>query len=371
VALIERASADGSLLEEDEGLFTVVVLMVLTMADREEALDYVEQILRRAHRRGSQFGVLAVSLWRGWLHLCRGELLDASDSLRAALEELEAWHGAARGDLYAAAHYARTLFERGDLEGAQRIFEPDMREQMWTSLEGSRWWNGVECDLLLATGRAEEALALSERMRIEQPHVENPVAVTWRSPQARALHRLGRTEEALTVAAENVEIARRYGAPSTVGRTLRELGELRGDDGLGELTESVALIEGTPARLELAKSLAALGRTLRHARRPSEAREPLRRALELADACGAAGLADDVRTELYAAGARPRTAALSGAGALTASERRVAALATEGASNRDIAQALFVTPKTVEVHLSNVYRKLGIRSRRELAAALA
>jgi DNA-binding CsgD family transcriptional regulator len=371
VALIERASADGSLLEEDEGLFTAVVLMVHTMADREEALDYVEQMLRRSHRRGSQFGMLAVSVWRGWMHFCRGELVDASDSLRAAREELEAWHGAAGGDLYAAAHYGRTLFERGDLEGAQRIFDPAMREQMWTSLEGSRWWNGVECDLLLATGRAEEALALSQRMRIEQPHVENPAAVTWRSPQARALHRLGRTEEALTVAAENVEIARRYGAPSTVGRALRELGELRGDDGLDELAESVALIEGTPARLELAKSLAALGRALRHARRPSEAREPLRRALELADACGAAGLAEDVRTELYAAGARPRTAALSGAGALTASERRIAALASEGSSNRDIAQTLFVTPKTVEVHLSNVYRKLGIRSRRELAGALA
>jgi DNA-binding CsgD family transcriptional regulator len=131
------------------------------------------------------------------------------------------------------------------------------------------------------------------------------------------------------------------------------------------------VLEGTPARLDLAKANAALGRALRHARMPADAREPLRRALELADACGAAGLAEDVRTELYAAGARPRTTALSGAGALTASERRVAALAAEGASNRDIAQALFVTPKTVEVHLSNAYRKLGIRSRRELSAALA
>jgi DNA-binding CsgD family transcriptional regulator len=370
VALIERASADGLLLEEDEGLFTVVVLMVLTMADREEALDYVEQILRRAHRRGSQFGMLAVSLWRGWMHLYRGELEDAGDSLRTALEELEVWHGAAGGDLYAAAHYARTLFERGDLDGAWQIFEPVARQQLWTSLEGSRWWNGVECDLLLASGRPEEALVVSERMRTEQPHVENPTAVTWRSPQARALHRLGRTDEALAVARENLDAARRYGAPSTVGRALRELGELRGEDGLGELEEAVALLDGTPARLELAKALAALGRVLRHARRPSEAREPLRRALELADACGAAGLAEDVRTELYAAGARPRTAALSGTGALTASERRVAALAADGASNRDIAQTLFVTPKTIEVHLSNAYRKLGIRSRRELAGAL-
>ncbi|MET0686586.1 MAG: helix-turn-helix transcriptional regulator, partial [Solirubrobacteraceae bacterium] len=81
--------------------------------------------------------------------------------------------------------------------------------------------------------------------------------------------------------------------------------------------------------------------------------------------------AEHVRTELYAAGARPRTDALSGAAALTASERRVATLAAGGETNRDIAQTLYVTPKTVEVHLSNAYRKLGIRSRRELATALA
>jgi DNA-binding NarL/FixJ family response regulator len=94
-------------------------------------------------------------------------------------------------------------------------------------------------------------------------------------------------------------------------------------------------------------------------------------ALELADACGSPPLADHVRTELHASGARPRTEALSGVAALTASERRVAELAIEGQTNRDIAQALYVTPKTVEVHLTNVYRKLGIRSRRELAGAVA
>jgi DNA-binding NarL/FixJ family response regulator len=97
---------------------------------------------------------------------------------------------------------------------------------------------------------------------------------------------------------------------------------------------------------------------------------PLRRALELAEACGAQSLVDHVRSELAAAGAKPRTAALGGIEALTPSERRVVGLAAEGQTNRDIAQALYVTPKTVEVHLSNSYRKLGIRSRRELAGAL-
>ncbi len=149
--------------------------------------------------------------------------------------------------------------------------------------------------------------------------------------------------------------------------------ELDGDTaaGLARLEEAVAVLDPSPARLELARALAALGAALRRERRPGDAREPLRRALELAVACAATGLAEHVRTELYAAGARPRTDARSGAAALTASERRVADLASGGVTNRDIAQTLYVTPKTVEVHLSNAYRKLGIRSRRELGAALA
>jgi DNA-binding NarL/FixJ family response regulator len=95
------------------------------------------------------------------------------------------------------------------------------------------------------------------------------------------------------------------------------------------------------------------------------------RGLELAEVCGARPLAEQASTELYATGSRPRAAALRGPGALTAGERRVATLAAGGHTNRDIAQELFVTPKTVELHLSNAYRKLEIRSRRQLAAAMA
>jgi DNA-binding CsgD family transcriptional regulator len=131
------------------------------------------------------------------------------------------------------------------------------------------------------------------------------------------------------------------------------------------------LLARAPARLEEARALAALGATIRRSRKPTEAREPLRRALELAEVCGATRLVDEIRTEIYATGARPRRAALRGVGALTASERRVADLAADGRSNREIAQTLYVTPKTVEVHLGSVYRKLGIASRRELAGALA
>ena len=370
LALVERACADGTLVEEDDGLFTVVAVLMYATADSEQAVLLADEILARAHRKGSQFGVLGVALWRGYALLRRGELADSTASFEEAVAELARWHGAAGGDVYAAAMLALGLLERGELEAARRALDPQLRGRFWTSLEAARWWNGSECEVLLAAGEYERVLEVAEELRTDHPHVTNVTVHSWRSPLARALHALGRTAEALPIAEENLALARRWGAPSAVGRTLRELGELKGEAGLPELEASVAALEGSTARLELAKSLAVLGRTLRHARRPGDAREPLRRALELADACGAAGLAEDVRAELYAAGARPRTAALTGAGALTASERRVAALAAEGSSNRDIAQALFVTPKTVEVHLSNAYRKLGIRSRRELAGAL-
>ena len=99
----------------------------------------------------------------------------------------------------------------------------------------------------------------------------------------------------------------------------------------------------------------------------ANARPHLARAGELATSSGAHGLAALAATELRVAGGRPRQRALSGIEALTPSERRAADLAALGRTNRAIAQELYVTPKTVEVHLSSAYRKLGITSRGELA----
>ena len=168
-----------------------------------------------------------------------------------------------------------------------------------------------------------------------------------------------------------LELAERWGAPGTVGRTLRILGEMRQADGVDDLERSIELLERSPMKLDLAKALAALGGVLRRGRKPSDARDPLRRAYELAEVCGAAGLAGAVRAELHATGARPRSSALKGPDSLTPSERRVADLAASGRTNKEIAQELYVTPKTVEVHLSAAYRKLEISSRRELPGALA
>jgi DNA-binding NarL/FixJ family response regulator len=102
----------------------------------------------------------------------------------------------------------------------------------------------------------------------------------------------------------------------------------------------------------------------------ADARAPLRRALEQADRGGMLLLAARARDELSAIGARPRRSALSGPGALTPAEHRVAQLAAGGRGNRAIAERLYVTQRTVETHLTHAFQKLDIRSRGELAAAL-
>ena len=258
--------------------------------------------------------------------------------------------------------------ERGNLEAARESLETHAAPVGSSDGENMLRWSLME--VLLAAGRAEEALAVADEYERSSERVRNPSWAAWRSLKAQALDRLDRTDEAIALAEEELRLARGWGAPGTVGRTLITLGRLKRDEGRAELEEAVAVLETSSARLAHAKALAGLGSLLRRERKPSDAREPLRRALELAGMCGATGLEEEVRSELHAAGARPRTTALSGVEALTASERRVAGLAADGQTNRDIAQSLFVTPKTVEVHLSNTYRKLGIRSRRELAGAL-
>jgi DNA-binding CsgD family transcriptional regulator len=368
--LASTALAGGELIRIDNGLLSVSAAATLEMADREEGLTVWDYALADAHRRGSYFLLLTVHLWRGWALLRRGELAEAEASMLESLAEAELWGSHAAVTAYHLTCLAHVLLDRGDVAGAAATLHghPDPPP----ASDAFRMFVLARAEVALAENRAAEAVELVDRAIEHTRRFQNPAWWSWRSPRARALDRLGRRDEALADAREEVAAARHWGAPGVVGTALRVLGTIeRGDEGLAHLDEAVRLLEASPRRLELARALAAQGTALRQARRPTEAREPLRRALELAEVCGARPLAEQARTELYASGSRPRAAALRGPGALTASERRVATLAAGGHTNRDIAQELFVTPKTVELHLSNAYRKLEIRSRRELAAAMA
>jgi len=236
-----------------------------------------------------------------------------------------------------------------------------------------------------ATGRHEEALQefLASREMEDAWGIRTPAHSTWRSDTVRLLTTMDRVDEALALADEDVARARRFGDPRPLGIALRAAGLAAAKAGTGRaaagggatdaitlLAESVAVLRPSPARLELALSLLEYGAAQRRAGRRSEARDPLREAVDVAVECGATALAARAHDELVAAGARPRRDPIESRSHLTASETRVARMAADGMTNREIAQALFLTEKTIEVHLTSTYRKLDIGSRSQLPRAL-
>jgi DNA-binding CsgD family transcriptional regulator len=343
---------------------------VLTISGAaDEAVRLYDRAIDSARARGDQIVIGGATLFRGVAELYRGDLAAAEEDLLEA-REVATFRQA---DPYITSFLAQVLIERGRLAEAEEVLAGAGLPERIPA-------NGHLIFFLEARGRArrelhrvEEAardfLALGEMM--EQLGIRNPAFLPWRSQAALALHMLDRSEEARSLAAEEVELTRRWGVPATIGMSLRVLGLVTGGrDGERTLREAVEVLDAAHARLEHARALVDLGAALRRGKQRSEAKELLRQGLDFAHRAGATGLAERAQAELAATGARPRSLVVSGVDSLTPSERRVAELAAEHMTNKDIAQALFVTPKTVEVHLSNVYRKLGIASRNELPGAL-
>ena len=346
---------------------------VLLHTDRlEEGVRLLDATLTDVRRRGAAFHFSSLSMTRAIFQYARGALIEAEADGRAAIETLphrNVWfRPTAHGWL------AQILVERGAIDEAGSLLdavEPSVPTDAFSRTPLLRGRTLVEA------ARGNHAAALSHAHELGQAlaafgHTNPPASYpAWRSLAALEHHALGQTEEALALAQEEVELARAWGAPRTLGRAIRILGMIEGGDpGLTHLREAVAVLEPSPARVEHAYALANLGAALRRANHRAEAREHLRLALELAQVSGATLLAEQAHEELIATGARPRRIVQTGAASLTPSERRIAAMAAEGLSNRDIAQALFVTLRTVEMHLSNTFRKLGISSRTQLAPSL-
>ncbi|MGH3995787.1 MAG: helix-turn-helix transcriptional regulator, partial [Pseudonocardiaceae bacterium] len=227
--------------------------------------------------------------------------------------------------------------------------------------------------LRIAQGFTDQGIAdlIEFGRRDELSGDANPIASRWRSQASLALASTGDGERAHSMASDDLERARRWGTASGIGIALRAIALVEGGTkSVDRLREAVDMLEGSPARLEHARALIDLGAALRRANRRKEARSALQDGLDLAVRCVARPLAERARTESRAAGRRSSDPVGTGLEQLTASERRVAELAAEGHSNPEIAQALFVTRKTVETHLGRVYRKLDIPGRGKLVHAL-
>jgi DNA-binding CsgD family transcriptional regulator len=227
--------------------------------------------------------------------------------------------------------------------------------------------------LRAATGRRREALEdLRECGRLEAEWaIATPALTSWRSHAAPLVAASGRTQEARDLVADELDRASAFGARRPLGVALRAAGRVHdGAERLAFLEQAADVLTGSEARLEEALALTDLGAELRRGGRRGDARRRLRDAMELARACGADAASARAHDELVAAGARPRRDPLESRSTLTASELRVARLAAEGLRNREIAQTLFLTEKTIEVHLTSAYRKLDIGSRSQLPRAL-
>ena len=356
-ALSERALEGGVLLHADVGLFGVITTVTLELADRD-VLPLLDTALGLAHERGSLFAALAVHLWRGFALWRHGDLVEAEVALRTSREQMDTWR-AVTGAGYVDAFLARLRLERNDLAGARRAAGAT---DAAVGTDAHRLQMEAKADVLLAGGRPGEALAVLDRERVDLPHVVNPA---WRFDQdvrARALAASGRLGEARELLTEQIALARRWGVPSALGRLLRVQGQIERDlpgAGLVALEEAEMLLAGAPTRLEYAEALAARGGALVPEHR-DDGVALLLRALEVADACGGLRLRGVLANALALAGAAVPEAPRVGAAALTTTERRLLALLRDGADVREAAQALFLTPRSVEEHLGTARRKLGL-----------
>jgi len=305
--------------------------------------------------------------------------------------------------------YLATVEElAGDFGAAAAVLDAERAVSQWHDWPPSAWHLKPRCELLIATGNLDEAVRLaSEHLPDDESaplvarfvgacargkasawrgdaeaavqHLERAAGhadrMEWRDPGLRdridpelaeAYVMTGRVEDAGQIASWLREVGGRLSRPALLGDADRvdALVLARGGDldGAAEAARAAVAAHGSsPLRVELARSLLVLGRIERRRKARKESRSVLDRALTLATRCGHRPLAAQIEQEL------PRVAAARSGTELTATEQRVADLIGEGATNREVAAALFVSVRTVETHVASIYRKLGVRTRAELA----
>ena len=368
IELAERSLAGGYLLADDPIIaFPHAPLVMSISGALERAMQVYDEMLARTRARGAVLSAALLAALRGLAEHQLGRLADAADDERAALEAAETY-GAPLIAPWAAGFYVSTLIAQGELEEADAVIGRVAGVAAMPEAFAGVHVLSNRGRLRIAQRRLDEAAAdLREcARRLEGWESRNPGLTPWRGEMALVEHLRGRSEEARELAADNLARARGWSAPWVVVRALRVSGVIEGDAGL--LREAVEVAAAGGARLEHARALVDLGALLRRSGARRASREPLREGLDVALACGARPVAARAQSELVASGAQPRRLRTSGPDALTPAERRVAAMAADGLTNRAIAQSLFVSEKTVETHMRSVFRKLDVASRSQLVS---
>jgi len=374
--MARRAVAGGVLLQEDtsEGTALYMAIGALTWASQyDESQALLTAAVEDAQVRGSSMAFATASSCRGYARMRMGLVTEAILDFEAALEQrAQGWSAYLALVL---AGLVECRIARGELDRALG-FADDLEALAHTPGLSGAFATHALADLADAHGDHERAAQLyAEVGRLVADRMDNPAVLAWRSGRALALIRLGQGREAAVLARENAQKAKSFGSPYAVAQALRTLAAVDpAVDRLGLLREALAVLEGGRSlRLEaqIATDLAGMTVLLQDATDDSDVVRLLRKAEAHAQFQELRPLGERVQRLLERIGEPVRRSTSDAVNQLTVSERRVADLAASGMSNRQIAQQLFVTVKAVEWHLSNVYRKLGIRSRTRLPAVLA
>ncbi|MFC8449580.1 LuxR C-terminal-related transcriptional regulator [Kitasatospora sp. NPDC057223] len=341
----------------------------LAFADRlEAAASWCDHWLEEAQARHVPLWEAEFASLRAGIALRQGDPARARRLAESALARVpaESWGVCIGGPL---ANLVQAATDTGDYDSAAGYLDVPVPDGMYASRFGLYFLH-ARGRYQLATGRPYAALddftACGELMRTWG--FDQPTLVPWRSEAARAHLALGDSRRAHQLARQEVELAGR-GASRARGAALRVLAlSGRPAERAALLTEAVQILQACGDRLQTAGALADLGRAHAEAGRLTRARSVLASAGRLAEAVGAKPLARSLRADAHPAGADgPAPARASPAfAALSDAERRVAVLAARGLTNREISEKLTVTVSTVEQHLTRVFRKLGVRARKEL-----
>jgi len=370
--LATGALGDGLLLEHEtsDSIAYHQAVFALIVADAlAEAHAHLADARADAERRGSIYGYAATSTLAALAHLRAGEALAAEAQARAAVEAGE--HALITP--MSRAFLALALLERGELDDAEAaVLAPAQPAVPPPSMPSVHVVFARGLIRLLRGDHAGAATTLRDVQERERAFgTVNPI-LAWRLALAGAIARDGDLAGARELVEDQAARAERWGSPALIAPARRAQALWLGPrEHIAALRDAIALARGGVDRIEVVRGLIELGAALRRANERVAAREPLTEAMEIARGLGARAHTERAHKELEVAGARPRRLQFSGVESLTAAERRVADLAAKGRTNREIAQSLFVTAKTVENHLGRAYRKLGVTSREELGETLA
>jgi DNA-binding CsgD family transcriptional regulator/tetratricopeptide (TPR) repeat protein len=365
-ALAARVIGDGSSAEQlpETGDWVWPRLFLGRIGDYDDVRRLTDLGLEHAESSGSVVGMISASFVRAFTEFDAGDLSAAEDHYRSMLDHHD---GGLLIQMLGHSGLAQTLSRQGRQDEAAEVLVrfPGTLPAGTPSSGAALIWH-ARAVVARADGDHLAALDATDHLRdlLTGLGADSPTWVSWRPLAVEPLRLLGRTEEARAVAVEHLELCERSEVPHLIGEALCLLGTVTDPgEGIELARRGVALLVSGPSRFRTGWGSLVLGSLLRRSGSKAEARDHLRNAVAILTACGAAPTAEFAATELAATGVR---LARADPRRLTPSEHRVAELAAAGLANREIAARLHVTRKTVETHLSAVYRKLDLTSREQL-----